>query len=447
MAAIHHFVPDMPAARGRHERQGVAGDAGIDASFWLHRRMFEVPMSDITVNATQVKQAASTTVTVLAALSFCHLLNDMMQSLLPALYPVLKTSLGLGFGEIGLVTFTYQITASLLQPVIGMVADKRPRPYSLAVGMGFTLVGLLLLSRSTSLVTLLVASALIGIGSSVFHPEASRVARLASGGRHGLAQSFFQVGGNFGSAMGPLLAAFVVLPRGQGSVAWFSLAALLGMFVLGRVGVWYQAHLRGKTKAGPAIHETGLSKTRTGFAITVLLLLVFSKYFYLASITSYFTFYLIDKFHLTVQGSQVYLFIFLGAVALGTILGGPIGDRFGRKRVIWASILGVLPFTLMMPYANLFWTGTLSAVIGVILASAFPAIIVYAQELLPGKVGMVAGLFFGFAFGMGGIGAAVLGELADHTSIRFVYEICAFLPAIGLLTAFLPSLGEKRATT
>jgi MFS transporter, FSR family, fosmidomycin resistance protein len=404
-------------------------------------------MSDITVNANPAKQAAaSTAVTVLAALSFCHLLNDMMQSLLPALYPVLKTSLGLGFGEIGLITFTYQITASLLQPVIGLVADKRPRPYSLAVGMGFTLVGLLLLAHSGTFLIVLLASMLIGTGSSVFHPEASRVARLASGGRHGLAQSFFQVGGNVGSALGPLLAAFIVLPRGQGSVGWFSLAALLGMFVLGRVGIWYGAHLRAKAKAGPAaVQQTGLSKGQTGFAITILLLLVFSKYFYLASITSYFTFYLIDKFHLTVQGSQVYLFIFLGAVALGTILGGPIGDRFGRKRVIWASILGVLPFTLMMPYANLFWTGTLSAIIGVILASAFPAIIVYAQELLPGKVGMVAGLFFGFAFGMGGIGAAVLGELADHTSIRFVYDVCAFLPAIGLLTAFLPSLREKRA--
>ena len=406
-------------------------------------------MSDITVNANPTKQAAaSTAVTVLAALSFCHLLNDMMQSLLPALYPVLKTSLGLGFGEIGLITFTYQVTASLLQPVIGLVADKRPRPYSLAVGMGFTLVGLLLLAHSGSFLIVLLASMLIGTGSSIFHPEASRVARYASGGRHGLAQSFFQVGGNVGSATGPLLAAFIVLPRGQGSVGWFSLAALLGMFVLGRVGIWYRDHLRAKAKAGPAaVHETGLSKGKTGVAIAILLLLVFSKYFYLASITSYFTFYLIDKFHLSVQGSQVYLFIFLGAVALGTILGGPIGDRFGRKRVIWASILGVLPFTLMMPYANLFWTGTLSAIIGVILASAFPAIIVYAQELLPGKVGMVAGLFFGFAFGMGGIGAAVLGELADHTSIRFVYDVCAFLPAIGLLTAFLPSLGEKRAAT
>jgi len=312
--------------------------------------------------------------------------------------------------------------------------------------MGFTLVGLLLLAHSGTFLIVLLASMLIGTGSSVFHPEASRVARLASGGRHGLAQSFFQVGGNVGSALGPLLAAFIVLPRGQGSVGWFSLAALLGIFVLGRVGVWYGAHLRAKAKAGPAVVQpTGLSKGRTGFAIAILLLLVFSKYFYLASITSYFTFYLIDKFGLTVQGSQVYLFIFLGAVALGTILGGPIGDKFGRKRVIWASILGVLPFTLMMPYANLFWTGTLSAIIGVILASAFPAIIVYAQELLPGKVGMVAGLFFGFAFGMGGIGAAVLGELADHTSIGFVYKVCAFLPAIGLLTAFLPSFQDKRA--
>jgi FSR family fosmidomycin resistance protein-like MFS transporter len=403
-------------------------------------------MSDVTVNATAAKQAAaSTAVTVLASLSVCHLLNDMMQSLLPALYPVLKTSLGLGFGEIGFITFTYQMMASMLQPIVGLMSDRRPRPYSLAAGMGFTLVGLLLLSHSGSFAVVLIAAMLIGTGSSIFHPEASRVARLASGGRHGLAQSLFQVGGNFGSALGPLLAAFIVLPRGQGSVAWFSLAALLGMFLLGRVGIWYQAHLRDKGKHGhAAVHPTGLSKARTGAAVTILLLLVFSKYFYLASITSYFTFYLIDRFQLSVEASQVYLFIFLGAVALGTILGGPIGDKFGRKQVIWASILGVLPFTLLMPYANLFWTGVLSAVIGVILASAFPAIIVYAQELLPGKVGMVAGLFFGFAFGMGGIGAAVLGHLADATSIRFVYEICAFLPAIGLLTAFLPSLSQKR---
>jgi FSR family fosmidomycin resistance protein-like MFS transporter len=400
-------------------------------------------MTDITID-TKPKPVETTAVAVLGAMSFCHLLNDMMQSLLPALYPILKTSLGLGFGEIGLITLTYQLTASLLQPVVGLAADKRPQPYSLAVGMGFTFVGLLMLSRSNSLYMLLAAAAMIGMGSSIFHPEASRVARMASGGRHGMAQSFFQVGGNAGSALGPLLAAFIVLPRGQGSVAWFSIAALLGMVVLGRVGGWYKAHIAAKAKRTVAVHDTGLSRGKTGLAITILLLLVFSKYFYLASITSYFTFYLIDKFHVSVGTSQLYLFVFLGAVAVGTIIGGPIGDRFGRKRVIWASILGVLPFTLAMPYANLFWTGALSAVIGVILASAFPAIIVYAQELLPGKVGMVAGLFFGFAFGMGGIGAAVLGELADETSIRFVYQVCAFLPAIGLLAVLLPNMRTAR---
>ncbi len=395
------------------------------------------------ITATDIKPAQTTAIAVLGAISFCHLLNDMMQSLLPALYPILKTSLGLGFGEIGLITFTYQLTASVLQPVVGLAADKRPQPYSLVAGMAFTLVGLLLLSRSTSFYMLLAAAALIGMGSSIFHPEASRVARMASGGRHGFAQSFFQVGGNFGSAMGPLLAAFIVLPRGQGSVAWFSLAALLGMFLLSRVGGWYKSHLAAKAKlrAVPAA-QTGLSARQTSFAIGILLLLVFSKYFYTASISSYFTFYLIDKFHVTVGTSQLYLFIFLGAYALGTIVGGPLGDRFGRKRVIWTSILGVLPFTLVLPYANLFWTGPLVAMIGMILASAFPAIVVYAQELLPGKVGMVAGLFFGFAFGMGGIGAAVLGQLADATSIGFVYEVCAFLPAIGLMTAFLPSFRE-----
>ena len=397
------------------------------------------------ISTVQSRPAETTAVAVLGIVSFCHLLNDMMQSLLPALYPVLKSSLGLGFGEIGLITLTYQLTASVLQPVVGLAADKRPQPYSLVAAMGLTLIGLLLLSQSRSLYVLLAAAALIGMGSSVFHPEASRVARMASGGRHGLAQSVFQVGGNFGSSMGPLLAAFIVLPRGQGSVAWFSVAALLGMILLGRVGGWYKDHMSAKAKLGKAAapHATGLSARQTGGAIAVLLLLIFSKYFYLASITSYFTFYLIDKFHVSVETSQLYLFIFLGAVAVGTIIGGPIGDRIGRKRVIWASILGVLPFTLILPHANLFWTGTLSAVIGVILASAFPAIIVYAQELLPGKVGMVAGLFFGFAFGMGGIGAAVLGQLADATSIRFVYQLCAFLPAIGLLTAFLPGLNSR----
>jgi len=401
-------------------------------------------MTDISID-TKPKPAETAAVAVLGAVSFSHMLNDMMQSMLPAIYPMLKSSLGLGFGEIGLITLAYQMTASLLQPVVGLAADKRPQPYSLAAGMGFTFVGLLLLSRSNGFYMVLAAAALIGMGSSIFHPEASRVARMASGGRHGMAQSFFQVGGNAGSAIGPLLAAFIVVRHGQGSVAWFSAAALLGMVVLGRVGSWYAAHVRDGAKRAAPVHETGLTRRQTGRAIGVLMLLIFSKYFYLASITSYFTFYLIDKFHVSVDTSQLYLFIFLGAVAVGTIVGGPIGDRFGRKQVIWASILGVLPFTLLMPHVGLVWTGVLASVIGLILASAFPAIIVYAQELMPGKVGMVAGLFFGFAFGMGGIGAAVLGDLADATSIRFVYEVCAFLPAIGLLTVFLPNLRQAPA--
>jgi FSR family fosmidomycin resistance protein-like MFS transporter len=396
------------------------------------------------IAARESNPAEATAMAILASISFCHLLNDMMQSLLPALYPTLKESLGLGFGEIGLITLTYQLTASLLQPLVGFLADRRPQPYSLALGMGFTFLGLLLLSRGGSFHALIAAAGLIGLGSSVFHPEASRVARMASGGRHGFAQSFFQVGGNFGSSLGPLLAAFIVLPRGQGSVAWFSGAALLGMIILGRVGAWYKNHMAAKAKSRRTVtHQTtGLSRKKTATAIGILMCLIFSKYFYLASITSYFTFYLIERFHISVQGAQIHLFMFLGAVALGTILGGPIGDRIGRKRVIWVSILGVLPFTLMLPYVGLFWTGILSIVIGVILASAFSAILVFAQELIPGNVGMIAGLFFGFAFGMGGLGAALLGKLADETSITFVYHLCAFLPAIGLLTGFLPDIGR-----
>lgn len=404
-------------------------------------------ISDVAESRTLAQRSVEATAfAILASISICHLLNDMMQALLPALYPVLKDSLGLGFSEIGLVTLTYQMTASILQPFIGLYADRRPRPYSLAAGMGFTFLGLLLLSRSSNLPLLLASAALIGMGSSVFHPEASRVARMASGGRHGFAQSLFQVGGNFGSALGPLLAAFIVLPKGQGSVAWFSLAALLGIAILSWVGGWYKNHIAQRAKSrAKSIDGTGLSPRKVALSIGILLVLVFSKYFYLASITSYFTFYLIDRFHVSVQQAQIHLFIFSGAVAAGTILGGPIGDRIGRKRVIWASILGVLPFTLLMPHVGLFWTGILSAIIGVILASAFSAILVYAQELVPGNVGAIAGLFFGFAFGMGGIGAAVLGRLADATSIEYVYGVCAFLPALGLLTAFLPNIPSGRA--
>jgi MFS transporter, FSR family, fosmidomycin resistance protein len=391
--------------------------------------------------------AGRTAFSVLAAISFCHLLNDMMQSLLPALYPMLKTSYSLTFGEIGVLTFTYQVTASLLQPIIGRYTDSKPRPYSLATGMGFTLAGLALLASARTYPLLLFAAAMIGTGSSVFHPESSRVARMASGGRHGLAQSVFQVGGNFGTAIGPLLAAFIVLPHGQSSVLWFSCAALLGIFVLLNVGRWYKLHGMAllKPRAAAAGEHATPTRKQVTLAISVLLALIFSKYFYLASLTSYYTFYLITRFHVSVQASQIYLFVFLGSVALGTILGGPVGDRFGRKYVIWGSIVGVLPFTLVLPHANLLWTAVLTVPIGLILASAFPAIIVYAQELLPGRTGTVAGLFFGFAFGMGGIGAAVLGKVADSFGINLVYEICAFLPIIGLLAGFLPDVDSAGA--
>jgi FSR family fosmidomycin resistance protein-like MFS transporter len=385
--------------------------------------------------------AGTTALGILAAISFCHMLNDMMQSLLPALYPMIKSSYRLSFGQIGLLTFTFQFTASLLQPLIGTLADKRPRPYSLAVGMGFTLCGLLLLAFAGTYTLLLVAAALIGTGSSVFHPESSRVARMASGGRHGLAQSIFQVGGNFGSASGPLLAAFIVLPHGQSSVAWFSAVALLGMVVLVNVGHWYKAHgITRLARAASAQHTT--PRHHVAAAIGLLLALVFSKYFYLASITSYYTFYLIEHFHVSVRSAQLHLFVFLASAAVGGMAGGPLGDRLGAKHIIWGSILGVLPFTLLLPHANLFWTGVLTVPIGLILASAFPAIVVYAQDLLPGRTGMVAGLFFGLAFGMGSVGAALLGWLADHVGISDVYQVCAFLPLIGLLAWFLPDVHE-----
>ncbi|HKT65420.1 MFS transporter [Burkholderia sp. 22313] len=387
--------------------------------------------------------APRTVYPVLGAISFSHMLNDMIQSLILAIYPMLKSQFALSFAQIGLITLTYQITASLLQPLVGLYTDKRPKPYSLPVGMGFTLAGLLLMSAARNFPTLLAAAALVGCGSSVFHPESSRVARMASGGRHGLAQSLFQVGGNAGSALGPLLAALVIIPHGQHSIAWFSAAALVAMVVLTQIGHWYKQHPSMKKKAAAAGHPT-LSQGRVLAAIGVLVLLVFSKYFYLASINSYFTFYLIDKFHLSVQAAQIHLFVFLAAVAAGTLIGGPVGDRIGRKYVIWVSILGVAPFTLLLPYANLFWTSVLSVIIGIVLASAFAAILVYATELMPGKVGMVAGLFFGFAFGLGGVGAAVLGQLADATSITFVYKVCSFLPLIGVLTVFLPNLESNR---
>jgi len=379
---------------------------------------------------------------ILAAISFCHLLNDMMQALLPAMYPMLKTSFALDFGQVGLITFTFQLTASLLQPMIGLYTDHHPKPYSLMAGMGCTLVGLLCLSTTHSYQGLLLSAGLVGLGSAVFHPESSRVARMASGGRHGLAQSLFQVGGNTGSAIGPLLAAFIVLPRGQRSVAWFSGAALLAMVVLWKVGRWYRAR-RAVAAAARAAAGSGhptLSPGRVKAALAVLIALIFSKYIYLTSITSYYTFYLIHHFGVGVQSAQLHLFTFLAAVAAGTIIGGPVGDRYGRKLVIWCSILGVLPFTLALPYVNLAWTGVLSVIIGLVLASAFSAILVYAQELVPGRVGLISGLFFGFAFGVAGIGAAVLGQLADHTSIEHVYHLCSYLPALGLLAAWLPNM-------
>jgi FSR family fosmidomycin resistance protein-like MFS transporter len=388
------------------------------------------------------RRVGGTVFGVLGAVSFCHLLNDMMQSLLPALYPVLKASYGLSFVQVGLLTLANQMTASVLQPVVGLHTDRRPLPFSLPAGMVFTLCGLFTLSGAASFPALLAAVALVGVGSSVFHPEGSRVARLASGGRHGLAQALLQVGGNAGAALGPLLAAFVVVPNGQRAVAWFGVAALLGIVVLTGVGQWYRRHAvrRARREAPP----NGLSRRAVGRAIAVLIVLIFSKYFYLASIGSYYTFYLISRFHLSVRSAQMHLFLFLGAAALGTIIGGPLGDRIGRKRVIWGSILGVLPFTLALPYVGLGATAVLTVVIGLVLSSAFSAIVVYAQELMPHRLGMISGLFYGMAFGFGGVGAAVLGQVADWQGITFVYQICAFLPAIGLLAIFLPHIKRHK---
>ncbi|MFT3830641.1 MAG: MFS transporter [Opitutaceae bacterium] len=382
---------------------------------------------------------------VLLALSLSHLLNDMIQAVLPAIYPVLKAEYELNFTQVGLITLAFQATASILQPAVGFATDRHPRPFSLAVGMGVTLLGLVLLAQAHSYALLLVAAACVGTGSSVFHPEASRLARLASGGRHGFAQSLFQVGGNFGTALGPLLAAAVIVPpAARRGVWWFLPIALLGIFVLSRLGRWYRDHLalRRTHRAGPA-PVAPLPRRRVITTLALLGTLIFSKHFYLASLGSYYTFFLIEKFGLSVRAAQLRLFIFLFAVAAGTILGGPLGDRFGRKRVIWFSILGVAPFTLALPYADAFWTVVLTVPIGLILASAFPAILVYGQELLPGKVGLVAGLFFGFAFGVAAIGAALLGRLADHAGIGFVYHVCAFLPLIGLVAAFLPDLHRR----
>ena len=393
--------------------------------------------------------ANTTTFAVILSLSFCHLLNDMMQSLVPALYPILKESYALSFGQIGLITLAFQCTASMLQPLVGLYTDKKPQPYSLVVGMGFTLVGLLLMSRAESYPMILLAAALIGMGSSVFHPEASRVARMASGGRYGLAQSLFQVGGNMGSAAGPLLAAFIVVPHGQHSIVWFSAAALVAMLVLFQVGGWYA---RRRTEQKPVARKAAataaapaLSRKRVTLAVAILVALLFSKNVYSASLGSYFTLYLMSRFGIDVATAQLYLFAFLVGIVGGTIAGGAVGDRVGRIPVMWFSILGALPFALMLPHANLFWTGVLAVTVAMIMASAFSAILVYAQELMPGRVGLVAGMFFGFSFGLGGLGAAALGELADWTSIETVYKVTPFLLLLGILTAFLPRQpGEPR---
>lgn len=406
----------------------------------------------ITGTTIEVKKVAEKAVfPILFSLSFAHLLNDAMQSLIPSIYPLIKKNYHLDFAQIGLITLTYQLTASLLQPLVGAYTDRRPQPYSLAIGMCFTLSGLVFLAFAGNFTAVLCAVALVGVGSSVFHPESSRMAYLASGGRHGMAQSLFQVGGNTGSAIGPLLAAAIIVPLGQLHIIWFSVLALAGIFVLWKVGNWYRVKkVRIKRKSIlSAAEKAPVSHHKAMLSLGILMALIFSKYFYLASMSSYFTFYLIGKFHVSVQAAQVHLFIFLLAVAGGTMIGGPVGDRIGRKYVIWASILGVAPFTLLLPYASLFWTTILSVLIGVILSSAFSAILVYAQELVPGKVGMISGLFFGLAFGMGGIGSAVLGELADHTSIFYVYQVCSFLPLLGLLAGFLPDIerdkrGKKR---
>lgn len=398
-------------------------------------------------SATLENKLERTVYPILFAISFSHLLNDTIQSLIPAIYPILKRNYQLTFAQVGLITLTFQMAASLLQPFVGLYTDRKPQPYSLATGMGFTLSGLIVLSVSHHFYMVLLSVALIGIGSSIFHPESSRMAHAAAGDQRGLAQSIFQLGGNLGSSIGPLLAAWIIVPHGQTSIIWFSLIALLAIFVLTKVGNWYKGvviKIKARQKQKPMVFHPAFSKKKVIFSVVILLILIFSKYFYLASLTSYFTFYLINKFHVGIQTSQIYLFVFLFSVAAGTLIGGPLGDRFGRKYVIWFSILGTAPFALMLPYANLFWTIVLVVPIGLILSSAFSAILVYAQELIPGKIGLVSGLFFGFAFGMGGIGSALLGELADKTSIIHVYHVTSFLPLIGIITGFLPNIEGSR---
>jgi MFS transporter, FSR family, fosmidomycin resistance protein len=389
-------------------------------------------------------KATATAFPVLGAVSFCHMLNDMMQALLPAVYPILRGGFDLSFAQVGLLTLVYQMTASILQPLIGFYTDKRPQPYSLPFAMVSSLLGLVTLAFAPNYSMLMFGASMLGLGSSIFHPESSRIARLASGGAHGLAQSLFQVGGNFGSALGPLLAAYFVLPRGQHGLAWFAIPAFAGVIIMTGLGHWYESNGHARPPARKAaVRRPTLSQRQVWRAMAVLVVLIFSKYIYLASITNYYTFYMMHRFGLTTQSAQICQFVFFAAVALGTVIGGPIGDRIGRKTVIWVSILGILPFTLALPYAGLTMTIALSVIIGVVIASAFPAIVVYAQELAPGRTGMISGMFFGLIFGVGGIGAAVLGGLADRTSIDFVYRLCSFLPLIGLATALLPNLKDS----
>ncbi|WP_028978514.1 MFS transporter [Sporocytophaga myxococcoides] len=386
----------------------------------------------------------STVMVILLGISFSHMLNDTIQSLIPSIYPLVKNSLHLSFAQLGLITLTFQLTSSVLQPFVGYYTDLNPKPNSLAIGMGFTLIGLILLSLSSTYPMILVSVGLVGVGSAIFHPEASRLAYMASGGKRGFAQSLFQVGGNAGSAIGPLLAASIIVPYGQSKIIWFSLIALVAIIVLFNLGIWYKNNglIRIKKQKNES-EARSLPKWTVIFSLGILIMLIFSKYFYMASMSSYFTFYLINKFHVSIQTAQVYLFIFLVSVAAGTLIGGPVGDKIGRKYVIWISILGVAPFTLLLPYANLHWTAVLISCIGLILSSAFSAILVYAQELVPGKVGMISGLFFGLAFAMGGIGSAILGKLIDISGIEYVFQLCSFLPLIGLITAFLPNLEKK----
>lgn len=388
--------------------------------------------------------AQKTAYSILFSIAFAHLLNDLLQAVIPAAYPILKEKYNLTFGQIGLITLSYQLAASILQPFVGFYTDKKPKPYSKVFAMLFSLSGIILLSYASSFGLILLSVVLVGIGSSIFHPEASRVSYLASGGKRGLAQSIFQIGGNTGTAISPLLIAWIVVPTGQRYIIWFALFAVLAIIVISRIAMWYQNHLNLHAKKKVAMAELpNLTPRQVTMSVIILLVLIWSKYFYFSGLTSYFTFFLIEKFHISVQDAQFHLFLFLGSVAFGTLLGGPLGDRFGRKYVIWFSVLGAAPFALMMPYANLFWTGVLSVIIGTIISSAFPAILVYAQELLPKRLGMISGLFYGFAFGMGGLGAAVLGYMAEHTSIEYVYRICAYLPLIGIIAWFLPNLKKK----